>query len=255
MYAALVTGAGTRLGRAMALMLAERGYDVAIHYLNSRKDAESAAAEARKLGVRACILRADLLSEGDVASLVPRAGEALGRTLTLLVNNASIFEPASFQNATRERWDRHMESNLRAPFRLMQEFAAQVPAATIEQSGETGSSALVVNMVDQCVVRPTLGFTVYSIAKMGLWALTQAAAIELAPVIRVNAIAPGPTLPAARQSATHFLKQRQATPLKRGPHPCEITAALVYLIDSPSVTGQIMFVDGGLHLGVDATSL
>jgi len=246
---ALVTGAGHRLGRAMALYLAGRGCDVAIHYASSRDRAEAVAAEARALGVRAAALPADLLDEGQTAALVPSAVAALGGPLTVLVNNASIFEYDTIHSATRDSWDRHLGSNLRAPFVLSQHFAAQAPKAARDAAGEPLAQALIVNMIDQRVLKPTPEFMTYTIAKMGLWALTRTSAQGLAPDIRVNAIGPGPTLQGGRQSAEHFARQRAATVLGRGAGPADIVAALGYLLDAPSVTGQLICVDGGQHLG------
>jgi NAD(P)-dependent dehydrogenase (short-subunit alcohol dehydrogenase family) len=247
--AALVTGAGRRLGRAMALYLAGRGHDVAIHYATSRDEAEAVAQEARALGVRAATVQADLLDEGDMAALVPAAAAALGGPLTVLVNNASIFEYDTLQTATRTSWDRHFDSNLRAPFVLTQGFAAQAPKGARDGAGEPVASGLVVNLIDQRVLKLTPEFMTYTLAKMGLWALTRTAAQALAPDIRVNAIGPGPTLQGGRQSAEHFARQRGATVLGRGANPADICAALGYFLDAPAVTGQLLCIDGGQHLG------
>jgi NAD(P)-dependent dehydrogenase (short-subunit alcohol dehydrogenase family) len=232
--AALVTGAGRRLGAAMALYLAKRGYDVAVHYATSKTDAEDVCALARKAGVQAAAVQADLLDEAAMAGLVPD-----------LVNNASIFEYDSLASATKASWDRHIGSNLRAPFVLTQGFAAQVPAMA---GGEPLATGLVVNMIDQRVLKLTPEFMTYTLAKMGLWALTQTAAQALAPNVRVNAIGPGPTLQGVRQSAGHFAEQQRATVLGRGADASDITAALGYLLDAPAVTGQLICVDSGQHL-------
>ncbi len=245
---ALITGAGQRLGRAMALYLAGRGLDVALHYATSSDGAESAAQEARALGVTAATLHADLLDEGQTAALVPAAAAALGGPLTVLINNASIFEHDTIHSATAESWNRHIGSNLRAPFMLIQAFAEQASKGARDAAGEPLASALVINMVDQRVLKPTPEFMTYTIAKMGLWALTRTSAQALAPDIRVNAIGPGPTLQGQRQSADHFLRQRAHTVLGRGANPGDITAALAYFLDAPAVTGQLLCVDGGQHL-------
>lgn len=247
MMTALVTGAGKRLGRAMALYLAGRGHDLAVHYSASEEDALAVVAEITAMGRRAVALQADLLIEAQVETLVPRAVAALG-PLTVLVNNASIFEYDTVQTGTRSSWDRAMESNLRAPFVLTQAFAAQCPQAMPDSNGEPMPRGLVVNMIDQRVHKLTPEFTSYTIAKMGLWALTRTSAQGLAPDIRVNAIGPGPTMQGARQSAEHFAKQRAATVLGRGAHPSDITSALGFFLDSPAVTGQMIAVDGGQHL-------
>jgi NAD(P)-dependent dehydrogenase (short-subunit alcohol dehydrogenase family) len=245
---ALVTGAARRLGRAMALSLAGRGYDVAVHYSGSRDEAASTVAEIRAMGRVSVALQADLLDEAQTARLVPEAVTALGGPLTLLVNNASIFEYDTLATATRESWDRHFGSNLRAPFVLTQAFAAQAPSAILDGNGEPMAQAMVLNMIDQRVFKLTPEFMTYTLAKMGLWALTRTAAQALAPKVRVNAIGPGPTLIGARQTPPHFERQRGATILGRGANASDMTAALAYFLDAPSVTGQIICVDGGQHL-------
>jgi len=248
MTRALVTGAGKRLGRAMALYLAGRGHDVAVHYASSEGSAQDVAAEIAALGRRAVTLRADLLDEAQVEPLVAQAAEALGGPLTCLVNNASIFEYDRLETATRASWDRHFESNLRAPFVLTQHFAGQVPAPLLDEWGEPVAQGLVINMIDQRVRKLTPEFMTYTLAKVGLWAFTQTAAQGLAPRVRVNAIGPGPTLRGGRQSEDHFARQRAATVLGRGAHPQDITAALGYFLDAPAITGQLLCVDGGQHL-------
>jgi len=245
---ALVTGAAQRIGRAMALYLAGRGYDVAVHYAGSNDAAAATVAEIRALGVRAEALQADLLDAAQVEALVPRAAAALGGPLTLLVNNASIFEYDTVGSATAKSWDRHIGSNLRAPFFLSQAFAAQAPKTVPDAQGEPLAQAMILNMLDQRVLKPTPEFMTYSLAKHALWALTQTMAQGLAPDIRVNGIGPGPTMQGGRQSDSHFAKQRAATILQRGASPAEICAALGYLLDAPGVTGQMIAVDGGQHL-------
>lgn len=247
--AALVTGGGQRLGRALVLEMVARGIDVAIHYHESADPAEALAEEARSRGVRAAAVGADLLDRPATATLVARAAEALGRPVAILVNNASIFEHDTIRTATWESWDRHIGSNLRAPFELIQSFAAQAPEAWSDDAGEPLATACVINIIDQRVRKLTPEFATYTIAKMGLWALTRTAAQALAPAIRVNAIGPGPTIRGTRQSPEHFAAQRAATVLERGANPAEICAALRYLIDAPGVTGQLICVDGGQHLG------
>lgn len=245
---ALVTGAARRLGREMALYLARRGFDLAVHYASSDKDAQSLADEIRALGRDCVCLRADLLDEGALAPLIPAAVERLGGPLTLLVNNASIFEEDSIASATRASWDRHMMTNLRAPFVLTQNFAAQCPAPVIDDAGEPVAQGLVINMIDQKVRKLTPQHMTYSIAKMGLWAFTRMAAQELGPRVRINAIGPGPTLQAADQQQAEYGRSRNTTVLNRGANPSDITAALGFFIDAPAVTGQLLCIDGGQHL-------
>ena len=247
---ALVTGAGKRLGRAMALYLAGRGFDVAVHYNASSGAADEVAAEIRDMGRQAVAVQADLIVEDQMQGLVAEAAGALGGPLNVLVNSASIFEYDNLETATRESWDRHLESNLRAPFVLTQTFAAQAPEPEIGgQWNEPTARALIVNMIDQRVRKLTPEFMTYTIAKMGLWALTRTSAQALAPKVRVNAIGPGPTMQGARQSAEHFAGQRAATVMNRGADPSDITHALGYFLDAPAVTGQLLCIDGGQHLG------
>lgn len=245
---ALVTGAGARLGRAMALYLGQRGYDVAVHYAGSEAGARDTVAQLAALGRSGTALQADLLDEDATQALVGRAADALGGPLTCLVNNASIFEYDNIATGTRQSWDRHMESNLRAPFVLTQNFAAQVPDPDMDDQGEPVAKGLVINMLDQRIHKLTPEFMSYTIAKMGLWAMTRTTAQALAPGVRVNGIGPGPTLQGHRQSKDHFDRQRASTVLKRGANPSDITAALGYFLDASAVTGQMIAVDGGQHL-------
>lgn len=245
---ALVTGGAKRLGRAMALYLAEEGYDVAVHYASSREDAEEVAGSIRHMGRHAVALQADLTDEDETQGLLPAAAEALGGPVTLLVNNASIFEYDTLESATRESWDRHFGSNLRAPFVLTQALAAQVPEPVADRHGEPLAQGLVVNLIDQKVRKLTPEHMTYTLAKSALWTLTQTAAQALGSRVRVNAIGPGPTLQGARQPEAHFTRQRNATVLERGSNPEDICAALGYFMSAPAVTGQLLCVDGGQHL-------
>ena len=232
----------------MALYLGARGYDVAVHYASSSEGAEEVVSQIKAQGQNAVALHADLLDDTATEALFARASEALGGPLTCLINNASIFEYDTITTATRDSWDRHMGSNLRAPFVLAQALARQGLTPDTDDQGEPVATGLIVNMLDQRVRKLTPEFMTYTLAKMGLWALTQTSAQALAPAIRVNAIGPGPTLQGARQTAAHFATQRQNTVLERGANPSDITAALGYFLDAPGVTGQLLCVDGGQHL-------
>jgi NAD(P)-dependent dehydrogenase (short-subunit alcohol dehydrogenase family) len=232
----LVTGAGKRLGRAIALDLAAAGWNVAIHHKNSKKEAEAVAAEVESHGVKALLIYSDLrFTNGGI---VDAAASEMG-PLTALINSASIFENDDWQSATQESWETHMDINLRAPFVLSQAFAKQLP------DGEQGS---IVNIIDQRVLKPTPQFLSYSLSKAGLHWLTTTLAQGMAPRIRVNAVGPGPTLRNERQSHADFDRQRGATLLGHGADPADICAAVRYLLDAPSVTGQMIAVDGGQHL-------
>lgn len=249
MARALVTGAGQRLGKAMALYLAQRGFDVGVHYASSEQDAEAVAAQIRSMGRTAVALPADLLDEAQTQALLSEAAERLGGPITCLVNNASIFEYDSLTSASRTSWDRHMESNLRAPFVLTQAMAAQGLESVADDAGEPMATGLIINMIDMRVRKLTPEFMTYTLAKTALWTLTQTSAQALTPAIRVNAIGPGPTLKGHRQSPEHFAAQRANTISGRGSNPQDITAALGYFLDAPAVTGQLLCVDGGQHLG------
>ena len=225
--------------------LADRGHDVAIHFNRSGSEAQFTAEEARTTGVNAIPLPADFEDEGAVLSLVARASEALGKPISILVNNAAVFEHDRIETATSEGWHRHLRSNLQAPFFLTQAFARQAPAVTTDESGELVANAVIINMVDNRVLRPTSDFATYSVSKAGLWALTQSSAVELAPAIRVNAIGPGPTLPGERQTEDHFRRQRRGAMLGRGAGIADLVAALGCILDSDSMTGQLLCPDGG----------
>jgi NAD(P)-dependent dehydrogenase (short-subunit alcohol dehydrogenase family) len=245
---ALVTGAAYRLGRAMALDLAGAGWDVAIHYNASADAARRVADEARALGARAEPLQADLLAEAEVATLVSRAAEALGGPLALLINNASVFENDRLATMTRESWDSAIESNLRAPVKLTQDFAAQAPRAVPDARGEPVAQAVVINMLDMRVLKPMPTFLSYFTAKSGLSAFTRAAAQALGPHVRVAGIGPGPTLPAPKQSDEHFMRQRAACILGRGSDPEDIVGAMRFILSNKAFTGQMLAIDGGQHL-------
>ena len=235
----LVTGAAKRLGRAIALDLADAGWVIALHYHGSAEEAEKTAAEARAMGV-ACetFAAADFAGEEETAALVARAQAALG-PLTALINSASLFENDDWQSASRASWDAHIETNLRAPLLLSQHFAKQLP------EGEKGA---IVNIIDQRVLKPTPQFLSYSLSKAGLYWLTTTLAQGMGPRIRVNAVGPGPTLRNARQSEADFARQEGATILKHGSPPADICAAIRYLLSAEAVTGQMLAVDGGQHL-------
>jgi NAD(P)-dependent dehydrogenase (short-subunit alcohol dehydrogenase family) len=232
---ALVTGAGRRIGAALALTAAKAGFDILVHHRASPEDAAGIASRIEALGRRAHVAAADLADPGDCRNLI----DAAPGTVTLLVNSASQFEPDSGEAFDPSLFDRLMAVNLRAPLVLAQAMAAALPANLDGQ---------IVNITDQRVWRLTPKFFSYTLTKAALWTATQTLAQALAPRIRVNAIGPGPTLASIHQSDPGFAAQQAAVPLARGPTPAEIAAALAYLIDAPSVTGQMIAVDGGQHL-------
>lgn len=235
---ALITGAGRRIGRAIALDLAQAGFDVAVHCSGSTAEAEAVADQIRAFGRRAVVLVADLSREAETEPLLGRAQAALG-PVGVLVNNASTFERDEVLTATRAGWDFHMEVNLRAPFVLIQELARSLPA---------GAEAVAINLLDQRVWNLTPHFTTYTLSKAGLWTLTQTLALALAPRIRVVGVGPGPALPSTRQSAEQFAAQCAGTPLRVGTDPAEICRAVRFALTARSFTGQMIALDGGQHL-------
>jgi NAD(P)-dependent dehydrogenase (short-subunit alcohol dehydrogenase family) len=236
---ALVTGAARRIGRAIALDLGRRGVAVGVHYRRSADEAGTVVDEIRAAGGRAVALPADLADEAEVRTLIPQLADAFG-PVTCLVNNASLFERDEALTATRASWDAHIETNLRAPFVLTQMLAAALPE---DRNGA------VVNLLDQRVWALTPHFMSYTLSKAGLWTLTQTFALALAPHIRVNAIGPGPTLASIHQTAAEFAAQEQRLPLRRGAAPEEIAAAVAFILAQPAMTGQMIALDGGQHLG------
>jgi len=235
---ALITGAARRIGRALALRAQALGYDVAVHSRHPDPEAETLAAELRAIGGRSVALAADLTIDAELTSLAPRAAAAVG-SLSLLVNSASLFEDDRIETLTPAGWDAHMGANLRAPILLAQAFAAQA----LEDRNN-----LIVNILDQRVLRATPQFFSYAVGKAALWHATPMLAQALAPRIRVNGIGPGPTLASIHQSAEDFAAEIAALPLQRGASPEEIADALAYLVDARAVTGQMIAVDGGQHL-------
>jgi NAD(P)-dependent dehydrogenase (short-subunit alcohol dehydrogenase family) len=236
--AALVTGGAQRIGRAIVLALAQAGFAVAVHARRSRDAALALCAEIDRAGGTAACVTADLADHEEVLRLVPLAVAAVG-PLTLLVNNAGEFEPDEIGRLDRARFDRQFAVNLRAPLFLAEAFAAQAP---------DGADATIVNLLDQRVYKPTPKFLSYGLTKSALFTATTTLAQALAPRVRVNAVAPGPTLPSPRQDTDVFGRQARAVPLGRGPTPEEIAAAVLYLAGAKSVTGETIAVDGGQRL-------
>ena len=235
--AALITGAARRIGAAIALVLARAGYAVVLHANNSREDAERLAEAITNSGGRASVVLADPTDRDAVRGLIPAAA-AFG-PLTLLVNNAGEFEPDDIETMSHARFQRAISVNLEAPLFLSQAFVGQVPA---------GLDASIVNILDQRVVKPNPRFFSYTLSKSALFTATTTLAQALAPKIRVNAVAPGPTLPSPRQTEVQFAAQAESLPLQRGPRPEDIAQAVLYLAQAMAVTGVTLPVDGGQHL-------
>ena len=245
---AIITGGARRLGRAMALELASEGTDIISHYNTGAKDAEETRDLARQKGVRAEIIKADLLEMSDTIELIGKAKSLISGAFDTLINNASIFEYDNLSSVDLESWERHINSNLRAAVFLTQKFAEQAPQMNNSNDELPCTDSNVINMIDQRVRKITPEFMSYTTAKMGLWAFTQSAAQFLAPNIRVNAIGPGPTLQGSRQSKENFEQQRKSTPLMRGANEMDVTNAMNYILSAYSVTGQLICLDGGQHL-------
>ncbi|MFB2551156.1 SDR family oxidoreductase [Ensifer soli] len=235
---ALVTGGARRIGRAIVEDLAAHGFAVAIHAHRSLDEAEALAATLRRSGATAVALAADLADPDACARLLPAAAAALG-PVGLLVNNASVFLKDSLETLNGGTWDAHFDVHVRAPSLLARDFAA---ALGDDQSG------LIVNLVDQRVLAPNPRFYSYMLSKAALWMATQTMAQALAPRIRVCAIGPGPTLPNDRQNRADFEAQVAAVLLKRGPDLAEFGRTIRFLFDTPSITGQMIALDGGQHL-------
>ncbi|KQU91311.1 short-chain dehydrogenase [Mesorhizobium sp. Root102] len=235
---ALVTGGAKRVGRAIVEDLAAHGFAVAIHCNRSRVEADVLAAAIIASGGRAVVIAADLTDMDAVGDLVGQAQAALG-PLSLLVNNASLFEDDSVLDLDWRAWDRHFAVHVKAPALLAQNFARALPE---------GQEGLIVNMIDQRVWRPTPRYFSYALSKSTLWTATQMMAQALGPRIRVNAIGPGPTLKNARQDDSDFAAQVDGLILKRGPELPEFGATIRYLWEARSVTGQMIALDGGQHL-------
>ena len=235
---ALVTGAGRRLGRAIAIALARAGWDVAIHYRASQADAERTAIDIRALGRRAALVHADLADEEAVRRLLPAAIEALG-PVTCVVNNASLFDYDSAADFTMAHLDAHMRTTVGGPLLLAQALHAHTP---------DGAQAVVVNLLDQKLYNLNPDYLSYTLSKAALHTATTVLAQALAPKVRVVGVAPGITLVSGDQSEAGFAKAHAQTPLGRSSTPDDIAAAVLYAATARAVTGTTLLVDGGQHL-------
>lgn len=235
---ALVTGAADRIGAEIATRLAADGYGVVIHYRSSGEKAEELAEAIAGDGGRAEILQGDLSKREDRMGLIAAAAALLG-PLTVLVNNASIFEPDSVDTLHEDLWDLHMSVHAEAPVFLARDFAAQLP------EGEKGN---IVNIIDERVLHLSPDYFSYTLSKSLLWTATRTLAQSLAPKIRVNAIGPGPTIRNARQSDADFAQSQRELPLQEGPTPHDIAEGVVAILNMPAMTGQMLALDGGEHL-------
>jgi len=235
----LVTGGAHRIGGHISSRLAEEGWSVAIHCNKSVDQANELARTIISQGGNAAAFSADLSSSESLSGLMSRVVDELG-PVGALINNASIFEAEQWNDVSLNSWAAHLDVNLRAPFFLSQAFAQQMPR---------NSFGAIINIIDQRVWNLTPGFISYTVSKSGLWTLTQTLAMALAPQIRVNGIGPGPTLANKRQDKKAFIRQSESMPLKHRVLPSDISDTVIYLLDTTSVTGQMIAVDSGEHLG------
>ena len=232
----LITGAARRVGRALALAVAEAGGDLILHFSQSQPEAESARDQVIALGRRAVILQADLDDPQQAADLIPRALEH--GPLFALVNNASIFEPLTWEDTTLESWERHLRVNLTAPFLLSQAFARSLPQ---------DAAGRIVNLLDWRALRPAADHLPYTISKAALAALTHSLAAALAPRVTVNGLALGAILPPSDGAAVNTILEK--VPAQRWAELDEVAQALLFLLDGPAyLTGDILYLDGGRHL-------
>jgi NAD(P)-dependent dehydrogenase (short-subunit alcohol dehydrogenase family) len=234
----LITGAARRIGRAIALDMAAQGWRVGIHYRRSQEEAEHLAEIIRAGGGTASTLPGNLAAIDDVQSLIPQCAKALGPP-TCLINNASEFFLDAIDSLTPEGWHTHLDINLKAPVFLAQSLFLNLPQNT---------DGNVINIIDQRVWRLTPEFFSYTISKAGLWTATQTLAQAMAPRVRVNAIGPGPVLKSVHQTDKDFEREKESTLLKRGPTPEEVAAAVRFILDATSMTGQMIALDAGQHL-------
>jgi len=235
---ALVTGAADRIGAAIARALAADGWQVLVHYRSLAEKARSTVAAIEAAGGRAALVKADLASRPQRRKLIAAAAKPFG-PLTLLVNNASIFEPDAVTDLDEAGWDAHFAVHAEAPAFLARDFAAQLPA---------GASGNIVNIIDERVLDLSPAFFSYTLSKSVLWTMTRTLAQSLAPRIRVNAIAPGPTVAPPGVSTAGYRRRQAELPLGRGANAQEIAAGVLTIVKTPMLTGQMLALDGGEHL-------
>jgi len=233
----IITGGATRIGAAIAEKLSGSGVEIVIHYNKSKLNAEKLKKKLSKKLTKIYLVKGDLSKEPDLKKIVKFCKRKL-KYFNCLINNASLFENDKLENFTIDSWGKHLRTNLRAPAYLSKEFAKNIK----------GKNNNIINIIDQRVFKLTPFFFSYTISKTGLYTLTKTSAISLAPKIRVNGIAPGPTLKNKRQSKKHFRKQYLATPLKRQVNVSEICNAVDFFIKNRSITGQVLAVDSGQNL-------
>jgi len=236
----LVTGAAKRIGASIAKSFASKNWNVALHYNKSKKETELLSKELKnKYKIKTICLHADLNDLGQINKLIPLAKNNIG-PISCLINNAASFEYDSIETASLESWNMHINTNIRAPLFLSQSFTKNL---------DKKFKGNIINIIDQRVWNLTPHFTTYTLSKSALWTLTQTLALSLSPKIRVNAIGPGPTLKSKMQSMKQFRDQYKRMPLKVPTSLDEISSFIELIINSPSMTGQMIALDGGQHLG------
>ena len=233
----IITGGATRMGAAIARKLSGPNKEILIHYNMSKLKAEKLKKELSNKGTKVYLVKGDLSKETDIKKIIKFAKSKL-KFFDCLVNNASLFENDKLENFSLDSWSKHLRTNLRAPALLTKEFAKNVK----------GKNNNIINIIDQRVFKLTPYFFSYTLSKTGLYTLTKTSAMSLAPNIRVNAIAPGPTIKNQRQSEKHFKKQYLATPLKRQVDVEQICNAVDFFIKNISITGQVLAIDSGQNL-------
>ena len=233
----IITGGATRIGAAIAKKLSDQSVEMVIHYNKSRKLAENLKNKLSNNGTKVFLVKGDLSKETDLIKIIKFAKTKL-KYFDCLINNASLFENDTLKNFTFKSWDKHLDVNLKAPAYLTKEFAKNTK----------GKNNNIINIIDQRVFKLTPFFLSYTLSKTGLYTLTKTSAMSLAPNIRVNGIAPGPTIKNKRQSDKHFKKQYLATPLKRQVNVEEICNAVDFFIKNSSITGQVLAIDSGQNL-------
>ena len=234
----LITGAATRVGKAIALHFAEKGWNIALHYFRSSSKAKELKKKMEQNGVKTTLIRADLRNPKQVKKIIPLAKRKLG-TIDCLINNAALFEKDDIINFTTKSWNDHLNINLFAPIILTRQFAKQVSKKNLYN---------IINIIDQRILNLTPFFMSYTISKSGLKTLTKTMAMRLGPNIKVNAIAPGPTIKSKRQTDRHFRNQVNSTLLKKSVRLEDICDTVEFLINNNSITGQIITVDSGQNL-------
>ena len=233
----IITGAATRIGAAIAKKLSGSRVEIVIHYNKSKTNAEKLQKELKKNKTKVWLIKGDLSKENDLKKIINFAKSKL-KYFDCLINNASLFENDNLKNFTSKSWNNHLDVNLKAPAYLTKEFAKNIK----------GKNNNIINIIDQRVFKLTPYFTSYTLSKTGLYTLTKTSAMSLAPNIRVNGIAPGPTIKNKRQSDKHFKKQYLATPLKQQVDVIEICNAVDFFIKNSSITGQVLAIDSVQNL-------